>query len=168
MARTWRAWAVVNGPLLDTVTFVRERAEAAAAGGAEIVRVRIIEEAARAKVRVGAAARRRIRAGGPLAKGRPAASAKEWDAIKRQVFGRDDWRCRFCRSVGEITIHHCTKRSQGGSDFDLDQLVTLCGGYPGSCHDRTDWEWERGRLVIRPLGHGQFDMRILYERPADA
>ena len=44
------------------------------------------------------------------------------------------------------------KRSQGGSDFDLDQLVALCR----ACHAQTDAPWVKGRLVISPLGGGRF------------
>jgi len=47
--------------------------------------------------------------------------------------------------------HHILKRSQGGSDFDLDQLVALCRW----CHDQTDAPYELGRLVVSALGDGQ-------------
>jgi len=46
-----------------------------------------------------------------------------------------------------LDVHHVVKRSQGGSDFDLDQLVALCRW----CHDQTDAPYQRGRLVVTAL-----------------
>jgi 5-methylcytosine-specific restriction endonuclease McrA len=37
-----------------------------------------------------------------------------------------------------LDVDHVVKRSQGGSDFDLDQLVALCRW----CHDQTDAPYE--------------------------
>ena len=56
-----------------------------------------------------------------------------------------------------LDIHHVVKRSQGGSDFDLDQLVALCRW----CHDQTDAPYERGRLVVTALGAGQFTFEVV-------
>ncbi len=75
---------------------------------------------------IGLNARRRVRAGGPRARGRPAASAAEWKAIQVQVLARAGWRCQACGVRRRLDVHHVVKRSQGGSDFDLDQLVALC------------------------------------------
>jgi hypothetical protein len=49
---------------------------------------------------------------------------------------------------------------RGGSDFDLDRLVTLCP----SCHaqrdvPQRDVPYARGRLVITPLGDGRVSNR---------
>ena len=54
-------------------------------------------------------------------------------------------------------FHDVVKRSQGGSDFDLDQLVALCRW----CHDQTDAPYERGRLVVTSLGAGQFTFEVV-------
>jgi len=97
-------------------------------------------------------ARRRTRAAGPRAQGRRAASLPEWAAIRAQVLARANWRCQACRVRRRLDVHHVVKRSQGGSDFDLDQLVALCRW----CHDQTDAPYERGRLVVTILGDGQF------------
>ena len=56
-----------------------------------------------------------------------------------------------------VDVHHVVKRSQGGSDFDLDQLVALCRW----CHDQTDAPYERGRLVVTALGAGQFTFEVV-------
>jgi hypothetical protein len=45
------------------------------------------------------------------------------------------------RGVRRLDVHHVVKRSQGGSDFDLDLLVALCRW----CHDQTD---------ARPMSEG--------------
>ncbi len=101
---------------------------------------------------IGLNARRRLRAGGPRARGRPAASAAEWKAIRVQVLARAGWRCQACGVRRRLDVHHVVKRSQGGSDFNLDQLVALCRW----CHEQTDAPYERGRLVVTVLGNSQF------------
>ena len=60
---------------------------------------------------------------------------------------------RRCR----LDIDEVVKHSQGGSDFDLDQLVALCRW----CHDQTDAPYERGRLVATSLGAGQFTFEVV-------
>src|SRR6266478_4114358 len=107
--------------------------------------------------RVGAAARRRIKNGGPRATGRPAASLEEWAVTRRLVFRRARWRCQACGRWGTLEVHHVLKRAQGGSDFDLDRLVALCP----PCHAQTDAPYARGRLVITPLGQGQFTFTVV-------
>jgi hypothetical protein len=54
-------------------------------------------------------------------------------------------------------VHHVVKRSQGGSDFDLDRLVALCRW----CHAQTDAPYERGRLVVTALGVGEFTFEVI-------
>jgi 5-methylcytosine-specific restriction endonuclease McrA len=113
--------------------------------------------ALRARVRIGRASRRRIRAGGPLALGRPSANLEAWREIRAQVLARAQWRCQACRVRTRLEVHHVIKRTQGGSDFDLDRLVALCR----PCHARTDAPYVRGRLVITPLGLGQFTFTVV-------
>jgi len=98
-----------------------------------------------------------MRAGGPRAQGRRAASWSEWAAIREQVLTRAGWRCQACRVRRRLDVHHVVKRAQGGSDFDLDQLVALCRW----CHDQTDAPYERGRLVVTPSGAGQFTFAVV-------
>ena len=106
---------------------------------------------------IGLNARQRVRAGGPRARGRPAASVADWKAIRVQVLARAGWRCQACGVRRRLDVHHVVKRSQGGSDFDLDQLVALCRW----CHDQTDAPYERGRLIVTPLGDGQFRFDVI-------
>jgi len=111
----------------------------------------------RTRVRIGQASRRRIRAGGPLALGRPSATLEAWGEIRAQVLARAQWRCQACYVRTRLEVHHVVKRTQGGSDFDLDRLVALCP----ACHARTDVPYVRGRLVITPLGQGQFTFTVV-------
>src|SRR5262249_51547811 len=104
------------------------------------------------QIRVGRASRRRIRAGGPLALGRPSATKDTWREIRAQVLARARWACQACGLRTRLEVHHLVKRAQGGSDFDLDRLVALCR----PCHAQTDAPYVRGRLVITPSGGGRF------------
>ena len=95
---------------------------------------------------------RRRRPDQPRARGRESASTEQWQIICVEVRRRAGWSCEACGRRGRLDVHHLVKRSQGGSDFDLDQLVALCR----ACHGQTDARWVKGRLVIRPLGGGRF------------
>jgi hypothetical protein len=108
-------------------------------------------------VRIGARARRRILAGGPRATGRRAASREEWAAIRELVLARARWCCQACGLRRRLDVHHVIKRSRGGSDFDLNALVALCR----SCHEQTDAPYDRGKLVVTPLGLGQFAFEMV-------
>ena len=103
------------------------------------------------------AARRRVANGGPRARSRSAATVAEWTAIKAYVRVRAGWRCQACGMARRLDVHHVVKRAQGGSDFDVNQLVALCR----SCHERTDWPYAKGRLVITPLGAREFRFEIM-------
>ena len=111
----------------------------------------------RRRTPLGLSTRRRARAGGPRAQGRQAASWREWAAIREQVLARAGWRCQACSVRRRLDVHHVVKRSQGGSDFDLDRLVALCRW----CHEQTDAPYERGRLVVTALGAGQYRFDIV-------
>jgi len=111
----------------------------------------------RRRTPIGARARRRMDAGGPRAIGRRAASLADWAAIRDKILARAGWRCQACSVRRRLDVHHVIKRSQGGSDFDLDRLVALCRW----CHEQTDAPYERGRLVVTPQGDGQFSFEIV-------
>ena len=120
----------------------------------------MINDRLRRLTSLGQAARRRIRAGGRRAKGRPASSVYEWGLIRDAVLARSCWTCQACGFRTGLDVHHVRKRSQGGSDFDLDWLVTLCR----ACHARTDAPYASGRLVVTPLGSGQFESAVVHAR----
>jgi len=76
---------------------------------------------------------------------------------KSEARSRAGWRCQACGRRGRLDVHHVIKRSRGGSDFDLDRLVALCR----ACHDQTDAPLAAGRLVVTPLGDGQFRFEVV-------
>jgi len=57
-------------------------------------------------------------------------------------------------------FHDVVKRSQGGSDFDLDRLVALCRW----CHDQTDAPYERGVWWCPPWAPASLRSRSLCGR----
>ena len=65
-----------------------------------------------------------------------------------------------------LDVHQVAKRSQGGSDFDLDQLAALCRW----CHNQnqTDAPYERGRLLVSALGAGQFAFEVVQRTRQEA
>jgi 5-methylcytosine-specific restriction endonuclease McrA len=81
----------------------------------------------------------------------------QWKIIRQEVLERAGWRCQACGVRRRLDVHHVVKRSQGGSDFDLDLLVALCRW----CHDQTDAPYLRGRLVATALGDGQFHFDVI-------
>jgi HNH endonuclease len=91
---------------------------------------------------------RRRRPDDPRARGRESASSQEWQIICAEVRRRAGWWREACGRRSRVDVHHVVKRSQGGSDFDLDRLVALCP----ACHGQTDAPLATGRLIVTPLG----------------
>ena len=73
------------------------------------------------------------------------------------IKGGTAWVGTACQIRTRLEVHHVIKRTQGGSDFDLDRLVALCP----PCHAQTDAPYARGRLVITPLGQGGFTFTVV-------
>ena len=94
---------------------------------------------------LGRASRKRVRAGGVLAKGRQSATLAGWREIVAQLRLRAQGRCEnpLCRRPARLDPHHVLKRSQGGADA-LNNLVALCR----RCHVATDLPFGPGRLSI--------------------
>ena len=101
---------------------------------------------------------RRRRLDEPRARGRESASAEQWQIICAEVRRRAGWCCEACGRRGRLDVHHVVKRSQGGSDFDLDRLVALCP----ACHAQTDAPVAAGRLIVNPLGEGRFTFQVVH------
>ena len=49
--------------------------------------------------------------------------------IRKTVYRRDGYACALCDSTKYIQIHHCVKRSRGGTN-SVENLITLCA----DCH----------------------------------
>lgn len=109
------------------------------------------------RVPVGAAARRRIAAGGPLAKGRKAETLAGWRALKLRVFERDNFRCMWCDSPRDLDAHHVLARSHGGPDVP-ENIVTLCR----RDHDRVG----QGTLRVEIVTEGEGGFRLTSRGPS--
>ena len=57
---------------------------------------------------------------------------RRWQAVRRQVFMRDNFRCCHCGKPGALECDHVTplQRQPGQDAWDLNGLQTLCRG----CH----------------------------------
>lgn len=102
---------------------------------------------------MGRAARRRIRDGGPLAKGRRSLSLEAYRVLSRMVAAREGWRCGFCGKRGAVEIDHAVPRSQGGGDSWAN-----CHAVCRTCHRWKDAAYTSttGRLCVWPIGDGTF------------
>lgn len=67
--------------------------------------------------------------------------AKEWAAVRAQVFMRDDYTCTYCgERGGKLECDHIQPFSRGGSD-DPENLTTACFACNRSKRDKTLAEW---------------------------
>ena len=62
--------------------------------------------------------------------GDPFYSSRRWRAVRLRALRRDGWRCRSCGGYGN-EVHHVHPRREGGADYALSNLETLCF----ACHD---------------------------------
>lgn len=103
-------------------------------------------------------------------------SANEWLSVYRLVDHRSDGQCEYWDrayvrpgSVGlEAFVpavrcprqarqhHHVTKPRR--AHHDVDHVIHLCIPH----HERCEWPYKRGRLVVVPQGGGVFRFQILY------
>lgn len=66
----------------------------------------------------------------------------EWLNLQRQVFERDNFRCRHCKGKSknyELHAHHVIHREHGGED-NIENIITLCK----TCHV----EYHRGKIIL--------------------
>lgn len=76
-------------------------------------------------------------------------------ARRAELFARDGYQCVHC-GCPRATPQHVQKRSQG-VDHSLDNLLTLCGGRAGDCHDRADnFAAGHGKIHNEALGDQRF------------
>lgn len=67
-----------------------------------------------------------------------AAFDRAYVRVREYIYRRDGYRCVHCERADALTPQHVVKRSHGGPTHDPAYIVTLCGGFAGSCHDRAD------------------------------
>lgn len=74
-----------------------------------------------------------------------------WKAVRKQAKDRDDWRCVECGNRGRLEVDHIKAIRDGGAEFDLDNLQTLCVrchsrktrlemGFPEKSPERKEWD----------------------------
>ena len=107
--------------------------------------------------RLGQAARERVKAGGPIAKGRPALGLEAYRALVAHVMERANHRCERCGRASALDPHHAVFRSRGGAD-DAATVVAVCRWV---CHRLVDQPYRRGRLRVSPLGGGRFCFKLV-------
>ena len=57
---------------------------------------------------------------------RPERNWRRWQRVRRFVLDRDCWRCTRCGKAGRLEVHHVRPVSEGGVEFDPDNLTALC------------------------------------------
>jgi 5-methylcytosine-specific restriction protein A len=57
---------------------------------------------------------------------RRARSSMAWQKARKAARLRDGERCRRCGSVDSLEVHHVVPLAQGGAEFALSNLITLC------------------------------------------
>lgn len=111
---------------------------------------------------MGEAARRRIREGGPVAKGREALSLGGLAKLRALVvIGRAGQRCEACgRRRLALELEHALPRGRGGADT-WGNCWAACGG-PVGCHrwKESSYGGTLGRLLVEPIGDGRFTFRV--------
>lgn len=81
----------------------------------------------------------------------------ELKALSEGVRLRAGNRCEYCRSTTPpLDVHHVVARSHMHDDT-LDNGVLLCRAH----HQQTTIAFNKGRLVIVPLGGGQFVFSVV-------
>lgn len=56
--------------------------------------------------------------------------------LREAVFNRDNYQCRYCRSIRDLTIDHVLPGSRGGTNM-MENLVTACRSCNSSKGNRT-------------------------------
>ena len=57
---------------------------------------------------------------------RRARNSMAWQKARMAAGLRDGERCRRCGSVDSLEVHHVVPLAQGGNEFALSNLITLC------------------------------------------
>ena len=70
-----------------------------------------------------------------------ARSSMAWQNARAAARKRDGERCRQCGSTDKLEVHHITPLADGGAEFDLSNLTTLCR----ECHADAGGRGQGGR-----------------------
>jgi hypothetical protein len=72
-----------------------------------------------------------------------------WKRARAAARRRDGNRCRLCGSTQRLAVHHIFSLKDGGSEYALDNLVTLCSRCHGAQHRGGRGATENGALPPR-------------------
>ena len=73
---------------------------------------------------------------------------KRWARARHAAFERDGHRCTNCKSAGALEGHHVISLEDGGSEYDLDNILTLCRNCHLRLHNPIDPETDRWREYL--------------------
>ena len=76
--------------------------------------------------------------------------AHGYQALRDEVYERDNYTCRYCGSKENLTLDHVIPQSKGGED-SIDNLVTACKSCNSRKKDRTP---EEAGMTLRELQKG--------------
>lgn len=65
-----------------------------------------------------------------------------WDAVRKEVFKRDGWKCQKCGYGGDLVCHHTTYKHLFFEDSHLGDLQTLCDYCHREVHGKLNF-WEK-------------------------
>ena len=51
---------------------------------------------------------------------------KRWRHVRWAALKRDRWRCRTCGKAGVLEVDHILRLEDGGAEYDLHNLQSLC------------------------------------------
>jgi len=108
----------------------------------------------------------RLRTYGPMSRKSEKVAEGEtaYQAVYRAVDARSDGKCEVnlvpfeprLRCNRQARHHHHTVKPRR-SNHSADLIIAVCPYH----HDRCDWPYHKGRLIIEPLGEGQFSCKII-------
>ena len=84
---------------------------------------------------------------------RRARSSARWQNLRKLAKQRDGRRCTSYGSTDRLEVHHVVPIEDGGAEFDLDNLITLCS----SCHH--DRHRGDGSTTGQELSHPHLGLR---------
>ena len=63
---------------------------------------------------------------------------RRWERARLAALDRDDYACTRCGSRIELEVHHVVALEDGGDEYDVGNLSTLCRGCHIDEHGRRD------------------------------
>ena len=84
-------------------------------------------------------------------------SSNRWKALRQIALNRADGVCEECDSLGEVQVHHRIPVAQGGSIWDIDNLIVVCRSCHLEAHRRIEFDkmpiWQRKlyEMIDKPV-----------------